>query len=174
MPSESTTYHNAARHSQWLPHGQQKREAWASLFLIWSGKRVSNSRPQPWQGCALPTELFPRVLHALCDRYVAGLVPASLSITKTETWSGKRVSNSRPQPWQGCALPTELFPHIFHRVCSSTCCPAYPAKPRIIHIFCPAQDSPKKFSWPHDRQVLATSPSEFHDTHRPSRPSKPS
>src|SRR5438876_11496647 len=25
-----------------------------------SGKRDSNSRPQPWQGCALPTELFPR------------------------------------------------------------------------------------------------------------------
>ena len=38
---------------------RQKREAWASLFGIWSGKRVSNSRPQPWQGCALPTELFP-------------------------------------------------------------------------------------------------------------------
>ncbi|CAM2193806.1 protein of unknown function [Paraburkholderia kururiensis] len=27
---------------------------------IWSGRRVSNSRPQPWQGCALPTELLPR------------------------------------------------------------------------------------------------------------------
>ena len=27
-----------------------------------SGKRDSNSRPQPWQGCALPTELFPLVL----------------------------------------------------------------------------------------------------------------
>ena len=27
-------------------------------------------------------------------------------------WSGKRDSNSRPQPWQGCALPTELFPHL--------------------------------------------------------------
>ena len=26
--------------------------------------------------------------------------------------SGKRDSNSRPQPWQGCALPTELFPHF--------------------------------------------------------------
>ena len=26
-------------------------------------------------------------------------------------WSGKGGSNSRPQPWQGCALPTELFPH---------------------------------------------------------------
>ena len=27
-----------------------------------SGKRDSNSRPQPWQGCALPTELFPLVV----------------------------------------------------------------------------------------------------------------
>ena len=30
-------------------------------------------------------------------------------------WSGKRDSNSRPQPWQGCALPTELFPHFLLR-----------------------------------------------------------
>ena len=30
-------------------------------------------------------------------------------------WSGRRVSNSRPQPWQGCALPTELLP-----LCSGT------------------------------------------------------
>jgi hypothetical protein len=28
-----------------------------------------------------------------------------------QNWSGRRVSNSRPQPWQGCALPTELLPH---------------------------------------------------------------
>ena len=27
------------------------------------------------------------------------------------SWSGKRDSNSRPRPWQGRALPTELFPH---------------------------------------------------------------
>ena len=26
---------------------------------LWSGKRGSNSRHQPWEGCALPTELFP-------------------------------------------------------------------------------------------------------------------
>src|SRR5690606_16941805 len=31
------------------------------LKRIWSGKRDSNSRPQPWQGCALPTELFPQI-----------------------------------------------------------------------------------------------------------------
>ncbi len=30
-----------------------------------SGKRDSNSRPQPWQGCALPTELFPQTLHCV-------------------------------------------------------------------------------------------------------------
>ena len=29
---------------------------------------------------------------------------------KNKKESGKRDSNSRPQPWQGCALPTELFP----------------------------------------------------------------
>jgi hypothetical protein len=27
--------------------------------LKWSGKGDSNSRPRPWQGRALPTELFP-------------------------------------------------------------------------------------------------------------------
>jgi hypothetical protein len=28
-------------------------------------------------------------------------------------WSGQRDSNSRPRPWQGRALPTELCPHFF-------------------------------------------------------------
>lgn len=31
--------------------------------------------------------------------------------------SGKRDSDPRPQPWQGCALPTELFPHGVFRNC---------------------------------------------------------
>ncbi len=35
--------------------------------ICWSGKRDSNPRPQPWQGCALPTELFP-----LGDGKIAG------------------------------------------------------------------------------------------------------
>ena len=33
-------------------------------------------------------------------------------------WSGKRDSNSRPPPWQGDALPTELFPHFVWRLTS--------------------------------------------------------
>ena len=35
--------------------------------MIWSGKRDSNSRPIPWQGIALPTELFPRQRDAHCN-----------------------------------------------------------------------------------------------------------
>ena len=31
------------------------------LLNLLSGKRDSNPRPQPWQGCALPTELFPQI-----------------------------------------------------------------------------------------------------------------
>ena len=29
-----------------------------------------------------------------------------------ELKSGRRDSNPRPQPWQGCALPAELLPHL--------------------------------------------------------------
>lgn len=34
----------------------------SGFFRIWSGKGDSNSRPQPWQGYALPTELFPHLV----------------------------------------------------------------------------------------------------------------
>ncbi len=39
-------------------------------FKKLSGKRDSNSRPRPWQGRALPTELFPQMVPG------AGLEPA--------------------------------------------------------------------------------------------------
>ena len=35
-----------------------------------------------------------------------------IKIKTAKSWSGKRGSNSRPQPWQGCALPAELFPQM--------------------------------------------------------------
>ena len=38
---------------------KQQGEPLRSSLLLWSGKRDSDPRPQPWQGCALPTELFP-------------------------------------------------------------------------------------------------------------------
>ena len=39
----------------------------------WSGKRVSNSRPQPWQGCALPTELFPQSRPRILKNFASGV-----------------------------------------------------------------------------------------------------
>ena len=46
----------------------------------WSEKRDSNPRPQPWQGCALPTELLPQNKNpctALLSRALAGRVPSA-------------------------------------------------------------------------------------------------
>lgn len=40
----------------------KKRLPIRSLGEVWSGKRDSNPRPLPWQGNALPAELFPRII----------------------------------------------------------------------------------------------------------------
>ncbi len=42
------------------PPPKTRKAAPSGAALSSSGKRDSNSRLQPWQGCALPTELFPR------------------------------------------------------------------------------------------------------------------
>ncbi len=131
-------------------------------FPLRSGRRGSNSRPQPWQGCALPTELRPpaRRRSARCENHYSQprgvLVPSGgrrernvatdtdqfprtfpisswtrkiMQAGKAEgpgrddrgllSLSGRRGSNSRPQPWQGCALPTELRPHASVRLSPS-------------------------------------------------------
>ena len=40
-------------------------EGWSNnrytILAYWSGRPGSNRRPQPWQGCALPTELLPQM-----------------------------------------------------------------------------------------------------------------
>ena len=54
--------------SHWGVLPGQKREAYASPLSVWSGKRDSNSRPRPWQGRALPAELFPRGSTIVCTQ----------------------------------------------------------------------------------------------------------
>ena len=44
----------------WVAFNKKADSFLNRLFKIWSGKRDSNSRPRPWQGRALPTELFPQ------------------------------------------------------------------------------------------------------------------
>ena len=53
------------------PAYHQRKKAVNRLpsFLL-SGKRDSNSRPQPWQGCALPTELFPQLFYELATGFI--------------------------------------------------------------------------------------------------------
>ncbi len=43
---------------------QIKKNLFSEVFL--SGKRDSNPRPRPWQGRALPAELFPRCWFCDC------------------------------------------------------------------------------------------------------------
>ncbi len=50
----------AARRTDCTDECSPNKRGSAASPGIWSGRRVSNSRPQPWQGCALPTELLPR------------------------------------------------------------------------------------------------------------------
>src|SRR5690606_19767560 len=67
-PATPTTHWNSLLSRQYLLNIEFE------LILDWSGKRDSNSRPQPWQGCALPTELFPlgrrnsTCIHACVNR----------------------------------------------------------------------------------------------------------
>ena len=50
------------------------------------------------------------------NRYV-DYTELPISISDFIEWSGKRDSNPRLQPWQGCALPAELFPQLFKMDC---------------------------------------------------------
>ena len=75
-------------------------QAFQTKSINWSEKRDSNPRPRPWQGRALPTELFSQIIS------LERLLPKHISLFSS---SEKRDSNPRPRPWQGRALPTELF-----------------------------------------------------------------
>ena len=90
-------------------NGENGRYPFSPRF--WSGKRVSNSRPQPWQGCALPTELFPRCLaiqlsHALycvffslSNRVIFQSELQALQGAVADTQSSKR-QNYKARHWE--------------------------------------------------------------------------
>jgi hypothetical protein len=66
---------------------------------------------------SLPRKRSTPELHRPCSktRPVLQTVPGKflhLDCLHLKKASGKRDSNSRPQPWKGCALPTELFPPV--------------------------------------------------------------
>ena len=70
---------------------------------IWSGKRDSNSRPQPWQGCALPTELFPpdRTQIVWSERF--------LSRTRSDFFEKTEIAGDRLAMRSRIECPDERF-----------------------------------------------------------------
>ena len=102
----------------------------------WSGREDSNLRPPAPHAGALPGCATPRDnggwnrsrtgVHGFAGRCMTTLPSSQMTldfeklrghVTSTcplnfsnKIWSGKRDSNSRPRPWQGRALPAELFP----------------------------------------------------------------
>ena len=48
--------------SHFRKYGRKSRTC--RLCYMWSGRRDSNPRPQPWQGYALPTEPLPQKMEA--------------------------------------------------------------------------------------------------------------
>ena len=66
----------------------------------WSGRRDSNPRPQPWQGCALPLSYFRRLF-------------------KNNWWRDPEL-NWGHTDFQSVALPTELSRHHRYKMAEST------------------------------------------------------
>src|SRR5690348_6430329 len=67
-----------------LSKDERERRRPLPFIALESGKRDSNPRPQPWQGCALPTELFPRraAQYTRPSRYPpSGARPSSRTFT---------------------------------------------------------------------------------------------
>ena len=63
----------------------------------WSGKRDSDPRPQPWQGCALPTELFPLVTTSRSEEEETRTPTTQLSLPPQSSASTN--SATSPLPW---------------------------------------------------------------------------
>ena len=87
-----------------------------------SGKRDSNSRLQPWQGCTLPLSYSRRKCQRSEEMEATPGFEPGMEVLQTSalaSWlcrlkSGKRDSNSRLQPWQGCTLPLS-YSRVLHR-----------------------------------------------------------
>ena len=84
--------------------------------LSYSRTKSRFSSPQKAAGGAKRNRT---AVNGFAIRCITTLLSRRRSFPKHALWSGRRVSNSRPQPWQGCALPTELLPRrrmrILHR-----------------------------------------------------------
>ena len=84
---------------------------------IWSGKRDSNSRLQPWQGCALPLNYSRKFWRPGRDSnprppaWQAGIL-TSWTTRPHKKWWDQQGSNLWPPACKAGALPAELWSHL--------------------------------------------------------------
>src|SRR5882724_12016012 len=90
--------------------------------LLQSGKRDSNPRPQPWQGCALPTELFPREVRIL--------VPQQGRRNRRQPWS-EPPSAGAPAARGGEGDRTPDLVNAIHALSQLSYAPCYIGSPFI-------------------------------------------
>ena len=78
------------------------------LLIFWNWLRGPdlNRRPSGYEPDELPSCSTPRP-YCITVKHDEGFY----FLMKERNWSDTRGSNSWPQPWQGCALPTELVSH---------------------------------------------------------------
>ena len=105
--ASTPTTHRGQSCSTLLPKHQTKREAW--LPPVFGAGDESRTRDLNLGKVALYQLSYSRINLPLTATTLCLMLAAKRCF---ENWSGRRVSNSRPQPWQGCALPTELLPHF--------------------------------------------------------------
>ena len=116
LPGDHPDEQDERRNSAEDQHDQSRSQSegassggeWAAHFMLGAGIEPA------W-------EYVPRDFKSLASTDFATRAeddaPELLSDTdRGEKRSGKRDSNPRPQPWQGCALPTELFPQATTKV----------------------------------------------------------
>ena len=102
------------------------------LYFLWSiaWRRYEALATLPWSGAthheAKRQRLISRAVGLLHRKYSCFIFHArqrasfnplqkrkkALLLKCFRFWSGLRGSNPPPQPWQGCALPNELNPHM--------------------------------------------------------------
>ena len=98
------------------------RRQFLSIFQILSGILLQPAKSYSGIKTPLPGGLYGsgasslRRFLSFSIRHLGEMMPSSKDESvpdsvASQRQSGKRGSDPRPQPWQGCALPTELFPH---------------------------------------------------------------
>ena len=96
----------------------------AEVLENWSGKRDSNSRPRPWQGRALPTELFPQ-RNANCKCGAVAVNPRRGNWTRSG--SARPRANSRNRKPASAPQPAAAMPR---RPCRNAAC-RHHARPAV-------------------------------------------